>query len=612
MALSLLPRDGISVFAESEGPTMPGPAARKLYSFDYQGVTLSPGFFRHQYDETRNFFLDLSNDDILKGYRANAGLPAPGADMGGWAQYDTSTTFGQWLSGMARMYRATNDRAMLDKASYLLAEWDKTFQAKGSPYYAYADKPAQSHYPFDKTMCGLVDLYFYGGNRDALRPMEQLRAWGTQHLSRKRGPATAQAMSGPVDGGIEWYTLAENLYRAYQVTGDAEYRTFADVWRYDSYWLQFSGGSDVNLRGLHAYSHVNTFSSAAMTYAVTGDPKYLTALRGAYDYFNETQFFATGGYGPGEQLVSADGMLGRSLDVEGNSFETPCGSWAGFKMARYLMEFTGESRYGDWIERLMYNGIGAALPMEDRENPFVKDTWSHNGLNGGYHVAERGKTFYYADYRAGGGRKDYFPEAWPCCSGTYIQDVADYHNLIYFHGPETLCVNLYIPSEVTWKLGSETVRLTQETAYPASRQSRFVVKTDQPRRFAINLRVPGWASGMTFQVNGAAVSVPARPGTWAAVDRVWNDGDTLVTTMDWRLREIPIDRQHPRRVALADGPVVLVQRQQSGLPAGVDNLKKSGGANSPRSFSSTSSIQSVFVPFYSVAFGEPYAMYADL
>jgi hypothetical protein len=60
----------------------------------------------------------------------------------------------------------------------------------------------------------------------------------------------------------------------------------------------------------------------------------------------------------------------------------------------------------------------------------VKDVWSHSSSNGGYHVAERGKTFYYADYRASGGRKDYFPEPWSCCSGTFIQDVADYYNLM--------------------------------------------------------------------------------------------------------------------------------------------------------------------------------------
>ena len=45
---------------------------------------------------------------------------------------------------------------------------------------------------------------------------------------------------------LEWYTLSENLYRAYQFTGDSKYKTFGDVWRYPHYWGMFTGS-----RGAH-------------------------------------------------------------------------------------------------------------------------------------------------------------------------------------------------------------------------------------------------------------------------------------------------------------------------------------------------------------------------
>ena len=61
-------------------------------------------------------------------------------------------------------------------------------------------------------------------------------------------------------------------------------------------------------------------------------------------------------------MAILDGSLGKALETRSDTFETLCGSWAGFKLARYLMLFTGEARYGDWIERLFYNGAGAALP----------------------------------------------------------------------------------------------------------------------------------------------------------------------------------------------------------------------------------------------------------
>src|SRR4029453_227793 len=107
------------------------------------------------------------------------------------------------------------------------------------------------------------------------------------------------------------------------------------------------------------------------------------------------------------------------------------------------MQFTGEARYGDWIERLLYNAIGAALP-----------------------VAERGRNFYYADYRVGGGMKVYNWDTCTCCSGTYIQNIAEYHNLIYFRDAAGLYVNLFVPSDVEWTHAGSRVRVVQDTNYP--------------------------------------------------------------------------------------------------------------------------------------------------
>jgi len=80
-----------------------------LQPFNYEGVRLLEGRLKKQLTETRDFYLAIPDDDILKGFRQQAGLPAPGEDMGGWCSKDTSVVFGQWLSGMARLSRATGD-----------------------------------------------------------------------------------------------------------------------------------------------------------------------------------------------------------------------------------------------------------------------------------------------------------------------------------------------------------------------------------------------------------------------------------------------------------------------------------------------------------------------
>ena len=116
-------------------PTKTGGFAAKVYlePFDYQGVRLLDGMLKAQYDRTRDYYYAIPNDDILKGFRERAGLAAPGQAMGGWAQESTSGVFGQWLSGMARMYKATGDTQMKDKAAALMNGWGEAFRKDGQP-----------------------------------------------------------------------------------------------------------------------------------------------------------------------------------------------------------------------------------------------------------------------------------------------------------------------------------------------------------------------------------------------------------------------------------------------------------------------------------------------
>ena len=585
----------------------PGDASRRrIQAFDYQGVTLHDSRWKQRVAETREFYLNLSNDDILHGFRLDAGLPAPGNSLGGWCTKNCQGVFGQWLSGMARMYRATGDGAYRDKASYLLAEWGKTIGADGDC--------RMRHYSYDKTVCGLVDMQLYAGDAAAVPLLDKITDWAIRTLEHDNMIVVPSHNTLYFGKPQEWYTLAENLYRAYQLTGNPKYKDFADIWLYHTYWNKFADqAAPTDADGVHAYSHVNTFSSAAMAYGVTGDPHYLKVITNAYDWLQNTQCYATGGYGPNERLMATDGGLGKALEARSDTFETGCGTWAGFKLGRYLTEFTGEARYGDWIERLVYNGIGAALVP------------SGNGRN-----------FYYSDYRVGGGMKVDRWDNFTCCSGTFIQDVADFHNLIYYKDATSLYVSLYIPSTVTWSRPGGDVTLVQDTSYPEGETSTLTLQMPRPQSFALKLRVPGWAQGMTVSVNGAPVTVPCPPGDWAVLSRTWHPGDRVDVRIPLRVRLQPVDRQHPSRVAVVRGPVVLVLEfdyhdPAFALPTNDDELNKwlvpceaAPPASSYRPhFGCTPAVYNVkrpdgrpvrlqFRPFYEMPENFPYLMYVDL
>ena len=561
-----------------------------IQPFDYQGIAFGPSRWQQQYQSARDYYLRVPDDDILYGFRRAAGLNAPGKVLGGWANRDSSVIFGQWLQAMARTSRVNNDTELRGKAVKLAYEWAKTIGADGNP--------RMQHYPWEKLVGGLSDMHQYAGHGGTPALIDKVVDWGIKSLDRTRTPAANAPWELHSGTPLEWYTLSENLYRAYMLTGLAKYKEFGDVWRYDAYWNKFAEtNAPSNAHGVHAYSHCNSFSGAAMAYLIEGDPRLLQILKNFYDFLQSSQCYATGGFGPAERYVFADGALGESLALRLDSFEAPCCSWAAFKLAKYLMMFTGEARYGDWIERLLYNAIGAALP-----------------------IVENGKHFYYANYQLGAGMKIYSRNNYTCCSGTYFQDVVEYQNLIYFKDDSALHVNLYLPSSVTWEAGGRTVRLTQETSYPEAETVAMRLELAQPANFALRLRVPGWSSGVSFKVNGNIVNVAARPGEWASIQRDWQGGDRIEMTIPLRFRRAPIDRQHPNRVAIVRGPVVyaqqVVHKHLVGIPKDDEALNQwMVASNDPAVFryagQEQSSQRDDFMPLYRFTEMATYRMYFD-
>ena len=264
---------------------------RRLENFNYRGVTLDGGRMRMQLDEVQDEYLRIPNDDLLKGFRRRAGLPAPGKDLGGWYSADVFHIFGQIISGLSRLYAASGDPACRNKVNALLGEWAKCIAPDG--YFFYSTRPNAPHYIYDKMVGGLVDAYVYCGNQAATGHLSRITDWAVRHLDRSR-----RAASG-TETECEWYTLSENLYRAYLATGDAKYRDFAAVWEYPEYWDLYARKADlfaVRPSGLrndryHAYSHVNTLGGGRAAYLITGEPRYLAILKNAYDYLQANQVF---------------------------------------------------------------------------------------------------------------------------------------------------------------------------------------------------------------------------------------------------------------------------------------------------------------------------------
>lgn len=190
--------------------------------------------------------------------------------------------------------------------------------------------------------------------------------------------------------------------------------------------------------------------------------------------------------------------------------------------------------------------------------------------------------------------------------------MADYHNLIYFKNADSLYVNLIVPSEVAWQRKNGAIRLRQETSYPEQDTTRLRLPMDRPEQFALCIRVPGWAPKLVIRVNGAETSALAKPGTWARIGQLCKNGDEIVVHIPMELRNIPVDKQHPERVATVYGPVVMVTQTQLVLPKVMSNIvPEKNEADGSLMFRARTDRSTTLIPFYRVPYGTPYAMYTD-
>jgi DUF1680 family protein len=518
-----------------------------LQTFAYSQVELFDGPMKRQFEENHSRFLNLDDNRLLKVFRQVAGLPAPGEDMGGW--YDLTGfslerndfhgfipghSFGQYLSGLSRAYAVTGSEPTRAKINRLVKGYAETLDPKAKFFVDYR-LPA---YTYDKLSCGLIDAYEFAHDPMAMDVHEKLTRAMTAYLPEKALSRAEQRSRPHKDESFTWdesYTLPENLFLAYQRSGQTFYRDMATKYlEDDSYFGPLAEGNNV-LPSEHAYSHVNAFSSGMQVYITLGSEKHLRAARNGFEMLLKTQSFATGGWGPNEAFVEpGQGRLGDSLARAHASFETPCGAYGHFKIARYLLRVTKEAQYGDSMERVLYNTILGAWPVQ-----------------------ADGTSFYYSDY-ATTGQKGWHRDKWPCCSGTFPQLAADYHISAYLRSVDGVYVNLFTPSRVRWSDGRGRYGLEQETKYPFSNQVAIRVSGSRPKDYALYLRIPAWtALEPVISVNGKRVSDLPRPGTFACIRRTWKDGDRVELELPMRPRLEPVDANHPNLVALMRGPLVL-------------------------------------------------------
>jgi DUF1680 family protein len=512
-----------------------------LQEFRHDQIEFEPGLHDAQMEQTHSVLMNLDVDSVLKPFRRRVGLPAPGCNLGGFYDEDPEI-FGLFISALARYYLIKKDEQTRTKIERLLKEFAQTVESRGKIYGAKVN--AAMH---DRIARALLDAHQYVRDPITLDTLSRVTDAVTPLLPRK---ATRDSAGG-------WtLIIPEGQFLAWQYTGDKRHLDLATQYLYEEFFDALARGQNC-LANRNALAHMNALNSAAKAYLVLGEERYLRAARNGFA-FVEAQSYVTGGWGPHECFIPSSMPWGEAGTPEGWMpvittladsikcthwhFQTAPGADAHLNLTRYLLRITKDATYGDSMERVMYNTVLGALPLQ-----------------------QSGMVFYNSDYH-NDGRKTYFdnygfigeigPE-WPLEAGVLPLVAADYRINAYLRDEEGVYVNLFIPSTLRWQQHGSQVSLKQTGTYPLGDKVVFTLSTSRPLEFTLRLRIPAWAEQPSISVNGKRIATTVKPGTFTPLRQAWRSGDRIELELPRRLALKAVDAAHPDMVALVYEPLVL-------------------------------------------------------
>jgi DUF1680 family protein len=546
---------GPSAFVETMNAEQAEHPSHRLMSFPLGSVRLTHGIFKEQEEINAHYLDSLAVDRLLHSFRMTAGLSSSATPYKGWedptCELRGHFAGGHFLSGVALASAGSGNTVLKSRGDELVAGLGACQKKIGTGYLSafpteeferlVAGKPVWApFYTYHKIMAGLLDMYVLTGNEDALQLAEGMARWAGEYF-QGISAEQRQRMLRTEYGGIN-----EALVNLAALTKKERYLDVAHLFEQPSFLDPLANRRD-ELQGLHANTHVPKIIGAARMYEVTGDRRY----REIAEYFL------------GEVLAARNYAIGNtSLDenwktapdhLEGTLAWTNaecCVAYNLMKLERLVFGWTGDARWMDAYERALFNcrlGTQNAEGLKQYFFPLAAGYWR------AYNSPE---------------------ESFWCCTGTGVEEFAKFADTIYFHRGSDLFVNQFIASTLDWK--EEGLGIEQVTQFPREQGTTLKLKLSRPAARTIHVRIPRWTTeDAQIKVNGRALEAMADPGSYLAIRRVWQDGDTISIDLPMELRQERLPGDDSISAALY-GPLVLAADLGAGPPNGPDRVIHSG------------------------------------
>ncbi|HEX9047364.1 MAG TPA: beta-L-arabinofuranosidase domain-containing protein [Verrucomicrobiae bacterium] len=525
--------------------------SRAVEPFPLPDVRLLDGPFRDAMLRDQKYLLSLDADRFLHTFRLNVGLPSNAQPLGGWEEPKCELrghSLGHYLSALSLMYASTGDTRFKQRVDYIVGELAKCqAQAPAAGFHegylsafpeSFVDRVEQGKpvwapwYTLHKILAGLLDANRLCGNGQALTVAEKMAGWVKFRVDRLSHEQMQSSLNNEHGG------MNESLANLYAVTGNTNYLALSAAFNQARVLDPLARGRD-QLNGLHANTQIPKIIGATREYEYTGDPDYLAMANTFWDSVVLRRSYVIGGHSDHEHFFPTNEF---ARHLSSDTCET-CNTYNMLKLTRELFALHPDAAKMDFYERALYNHI---LASQDPET---------------------GMFVYLMSLKPGHFKTYSMPEdSFWCCVGTGMENHSKYGDTIYFHDADSLWVNLFIASELSWS--GKNVSLRQETKFPEADTSVLKISAPKPARFALKIRHPAWATdGMTISVNGEAQNVQSEPGSYVSLQREWREGDTVKIQMPMKLHT-EILPGVSNEIAVLYGPIVLAgELGTNGLPS---------------------------------------------
>jgi DUF1680 family protein len=528
----------------------------KAYSFDLSDIKLLDSRFKENMERDGKWLLSIDNKRLLHSWQVNAGMATNGRSFGGWEGLDVELrghSLGHVLSGLALMYASTGEISYKSKADSLvsaLAEIQKVLN-QGGYLSAFPQnlvnrviegKPVWAPwYTLHKVMEGLIDMYQYAGNKQALDVAVKMSGWA-YHKLENLSPEQLSIMQKEEFGG-----MMEAAYNLYAITGNANDKKLAECFYHHSILDPLAQKED-KLAGNHANTQIPKIIGEARGYELTGNERERNIAEFFWQTVIDHHTYVTGGNSDHEFFFEPDQI---SKHVSPATTES-CNTYNMLKLTRHLFTWTADPKYADYYEQALYNHI---LASQDPET---------------------GMVMYFLSYTPGTFKTYCTKEnSFWCCVGTGFENHAKYGEGIYYHDDKGIYVNLFIPSELTWK--EKGIKLKQQTGYPEEATTHLTIQEIKDGNVPLYIRYPSWAtSGAAVKINGRNVKINQKPGSYIVLKKTWKTGDKIDITYPMSLHLVATN-DNSNMAAVVYGPIVLAgdlgtEGIESPAPYGKDQL----------------------------------------